>query len=42
MHTRGVHEPEWTPTGVLPNFDNWGGAGVKRNFWLHTMYACTE
>jgi len=19
-----------------------GSAGVKRNFWLHTMYACTE
>ena len=28
MTTRGVQEPEWTPTGVLTNFKNRSGVGV--------------
>jgi len=23
-------------------FEAWFRSGVKRNFWLYTMYACTE
>ena len=26
--TRGVQDPEWTPAGVLTNFENRSGAGV--------------